>query len=156
MAVRLSTGCANAFAGGGSSDGSFKDVFTNAVIGVYTGTQPASADAAESGTLLGYITVNGGAFTPGSPTNGLTWDDAVNGSCAKPTATEWSIIPAATGTVGWARIYANDRTLGESTTAVRIDLACGVGIGELRFSTSTLTAGIKSIINTLNVFVPKA
>lgn len=156
MSVRLSTGCANAFAGGGSGDGSFKDVFANAVIAVYTGTQPATADAAESGTLLGYISVNGDTFTPGSATNGLTWDDAVNGSCAKPAGTEWSIIPSTTGTVGWARIYANDRTLGESTTTARIDLACGVGAGELRFSTSTLTAGIKSIINTFNVYVPKS
>lgn len=156
MAVRLSTGLANALAGGGSGDGSFKDVFANAVIAVRTGTQPANADAVESGTLLGYITVDGGEFTPGSATNGLNWDAAVDGVCAKPSATEWSIIPIASGTPGYARLYTNARTTGESTSAVRMDLQCGVGIGELRFSTSTLTSGVKSVVNSLSVTQPKS
>jgi len=154
MSVRLSTGCANAFAGGGSSDGSFKDVFANAVIAVRTGVQPTAANDTETGTLIGYITVNGGTFTPGASTNGLNWADAVAGVCAKPSDTEWGIIPIETGTPGWARIYANDMTTGASTTAIRIDIACGVGAGELRFSTSSLTSGIKSVVNSLNVSVP--
>ena len=62
MAVRLSTGAVNALAGGGAGDGSFKDIFANAVIVIRTGTQPATADAAETGDVLGMITVNGGAF----------------------------------------------------------------------------------------------
>lgn len=155
MAVRLSTGCVNAIAGGNSGDGSFKDVFANAVIAVYTGTQPANADAAETGTLLGLITVDGGAFTGGSATNGLNWDAAVAGVCGKPSAEEWAIIPDASGTAGWARLYANDMTTGSSSSAVRIDMACGVGAGELRMSTTSLTSGVKSVINSLNVTVPK-
>jgi hypothetical protein len=156
MAVRLSTGAVNALAGGGAGDGSFVDVFANAVIAVYSGTQPANADAAETGDLLGLITVNGGSFTGGVATNGLNWDAAVAGVCSKPSATEWSIIPDASGTAGWARLYANDMTTGLSTSAVRIDLACGVGAGELRMSTTSLTATVKSVVNSLNVTVPKA
>ena len=155
MAVRLSTGAVNALAGGGAGDGSFKDVFANAVIAVYTGTQPANADTAESGTLLGLITVEGGAFTGGVATNGLNWDAAVAGVCGKPSATEWAIIPDASGTAGWARLYANDMTTGASTTAARIDMACGVGAGELRFSTTALTVDVKSVVNTLNITVPQ-
>lgn len=156
MAIRLSTGAVNALAGGVAGDGSFKDVFANAVIAVYTGSQPINADAAESGTLLGLITVNGGAFTGGETTNGLNWDAAVAGVCAKPSATEWAIIPDAGGTAGWARLYANDMTTGESTTAARIDLACGVGAGEVRFSTTTLTVDLKSVVNSFSVTVPKS
>lgn len=155
MAVRLSTGAVNALAGGGAGDGSFTDVFADAVVAVYTGTQPANADAAESGTLLGLITVNGGAFTGGSATNGLNWDASIAGVCSKPSATEWAIIPAVSGTPGWARLYANDMTTDASETAVRIDMSCSVGAGDLRFSSTTLTAGIKSVVNTLNVTVPK-
>ena len=154
MAVRLSTGAVNAIAGGGSGDGSFVDIFANAVIAVYTGTQPANADAAETGTLLGLITVDGGAFTGGSATNGLNWDAAVAGVCGKPSAEEWAIIPSASGTAGWARLYANDMTTGSSSSAVRIDMACGVGAGELRMSTTSLTLGVKSVVNSLNVTVP--
>lgn len=156
MAVRLSTGCVNALAGGALGQGSFVQIFQDAVIAVRTGVQPADADAVETGTLLGLVTVNGGAFTLGNPTNGLNWEAAIEGVCAKPQAEEWAIIPTTTGTPGWARIYTNDFETGASDTAVRIDIACGVGAGELRFSTSTLTANIKSVVNTLNVIVPKS
>ena len=156
MAVRLSTGLVNALAGGGAGDGSFKDVFANAVIVIRTGTQPATADAVETGDVLGVITVDGGAFTGGSATNGLNWDAAVAGVCAKPSAEEWAIIPSASGTAGYGRLYANDMTTGVSTTAVRMDLACGVGAGELRFSSTALTATVKSIVNSLNITVPKS
>ena len=150
MANRLSTGDANAAAN------ARRTTYANAVIAVYTGAQPAGADSAESGTLLGYITVNGGTFTPGSPTNGLNWDAAVDGVFSKPTAEEWAIIPIASGTPGWARLYANAITTVASITAVRCDMQCGVGIGELRFSTSTLTTNVKSIVNTITLNQPKS
>ena len=156
MAVRLSTGLANALAGGGAGDGSFKDIFANAVIVIRTGTQPATADAAEAGAVIGMITVNGGAFAAGVATNGLNWDAAVDGVCAKPAAEEWAIIPSARGTAGYGRLYTNDMTTGASATAIRMDLACGVGAGELRFSSTSLTATVKSIVNSLNITVPKS
>lgn len=152
MAIRLSTGCVNALAGNTSTgDASLRDIFHEGVIAVYTGTQPANADTAESGTLLGYITVASGEFTPGSGTNGLIWQNAVNGVCPKPTETEWSITPIADGTAGWARLYDNARTTGASTSAKRIDMACGVGVGELRWTTTTFTTGVKFTIDTLNL-----
>ena len=156
MAVRLSTGLVNALAGGGAGDGSFKDIFANAVIVIRTGTQPATADAAETGDVLGMITVNGGAFVAGVATNGLNWDAAVGGVCAKPSAEEWAIIPSVSGIAGYGRLYSNDMTTGASTTAVRMDLACGVGAGELRFSSTNLIATIKSVVNSLNITVPKS
>ena len=156
MAVRLSTGAVNALAGGGAGDGSFKDVFANAVIVIRTGTQPANADAVETGDVLGMITVNGGAFVAGVATNGLNWDAAVGGVCAKPAAEEWAIIPSASGIAGYGRLYSNDMITGASTTAVRMDLACGVGAGELRFSSTNLIATIKSVVNSLNITVPKS
>ena len=154
MAVRLSTGLVNALAGGGVGDGSLKDVFVNAVIAVYTGTQPATADAAETGTLLGYITVGSGEFTPGSATNGLNWDAAVAGICAKPAATEWSITPIADGTAGWCRLYDNSRTTGASSTAVRMDFSCGVGVGDLRWSSSAFEEDVKMTLDTLSLQQP--
>ena len=156
MAIRLSTGTVNALAGGGTSDGSLKDIFNAGVIAIYTGSQPANADAAETGDLLGYITVASGAFTPGNATNGLVWGDAVNGVCEKPSATEWSITPSATGTAGWARLYSNAMVTGASSTAVRIDLSCGVGSGDLRWTTTAFTTGVKFTIETLNLIVSKA
>lgn len=59
MALRYSTYVRNFMAG----IGSFKDAFHNGRIEIYTGAQPASADAAVTGTLLCTITNNSGAIT---------------------------------------------------------------------------------------------
>ena len=150
MANRASTGEVNAIAN------ARRTAYANGVIAIYTGVQPAGADSAEPGILLGYITLNGGAFTPGSSTNGLNWDAAVDGVCEKPSAQEWSIIPIASGVPGWARLYSNTMVTGESAVAVRCDMQCGVGIGELRFSTSTLTVGVKTTVNSLPLRQPKS
>lgn len=52
MTLRYSTGVRNFMA----EDGSFRDAFQNGRIEIYSGAQPASADAAVTGTLLCTIT----------------------------------------------------------------------------------------------------
>ncbi len=59
MTLRYSTAARNFQAG----IGSFKDTFQNGRIEIYSGTQPATADAAVTGTLLCAITDNSGART---------------------------------------------------------------------------------------------
>lgn len=63
MTVRISTGLRNHLAGRGS----FKDAFEGGRLEVYSGTQPASADSAASGTLLCTFTDNAGTFTAETP-----------------------------------------------------------------------------------------
>ena len=60
MTVRLSTGARNAMAGRGG----FAAMFNKGYINVYTGAQPANADAAATGsTLLGTFSASSGALT---------------------------------------------------------------------------------------------
>lgn len=59
MTLRHSTGSRNFLA----ADGSFKDMFQNGKIEIYSGAQPASADAAVTGTLLCTLTDASGART---------------------------------------------------------------------------------------------
>ena len=59
MTLRYSTGARDFLA----ADGSFKDMFQNGKIEIYTGAQPASADAAVTGTLLCTITSGAAART---------------------------------------------------------------------------------------------
>lgn len=59
MTIRFSTGTRNALAG---SKG-FAKIFNKGSINIYSGTQPATADSAISGTLLGTVTLNSGALT---------------------------------------------------------------------------------------------
>jgi hypothetical protein len=149
MALRISTGSVNAIAN------AIRTLYANAVIAIYTGAQPANSDLAESGTLLGYITKDSGDFEAGVATNGLNWEDAANGVCAKPTDEEWSITPIASGTAGYGRLYTNAMVTGVSSSGGRIDLACGVGTGELKFSTTTLISGVKSVVNVMPLTIPK-
>lgn len=139
MAVKHSTGAINYYL----DTGSFKALFTNAVISIYTGAQPVNADAAATGTYLGDVTVGGLAFTPGSPTNGLNFDDAVGKSISKAAAETWIFKGIAAGTMGWFRLKGNAADNGlSSTTLPRIDGSCGVGAnGDLHFTSLGATIG---------------
>lgn len=60
MSVRQSTGLRNAMCGYIGFAGAFK----NGEIRIYSGTQPASADASATGTLLGVVTIGASARVP--------------------------------------------------------------------------------------------
>ena len=112
---RLSTGFVNGQAA------EFVETFKNGVLAIYSGAQPASADEAETGTLLCLITKDGGAFTPGQPDNGLNFGTPSGGAVDKDAAEMWSGKALVDGTAGWFRFYDNNYVTGASTTARRFD-----------------------------------
>lgn len=59
MTIRLSTGARNALA----LAGGFAGAFNKGSINIYSGTQPVTADAAVTGTLLGTVTLSSAALT---------------------------------------------------------------------------------------------
>lgn len=140
--------------GAGAGGGSLDELLRDGVLEVYSGTQPATADTAESGTKLLRITLSSGAFTPGSPTNGLNLATAASGTSSKESAETWSGVGLAAGTAGWFRFYANDYTTGASTTAVRFDGVCGVGSGELRMSSLTVAVGATTTVDSGSITQP--
>lgn len=79
MTLRLSTQLRTNLAG----TTGFSTTLANGVIEIRSGSQPASADDAATGVLLGTVTLNSGAFTPGVATNGLTFAAAAAGAVAK-------------------------------------------------------------------------
>ena len=122
MAVRLSTGFASAILG----PNSFESLFQYGTIEIRSGAQPASADAAATGSLLGRITTGGGAWTAGSPTNGLVI--VRDGRLVRKNPPDsWVLAGSATGTAGWFRWVTNVPDAGVySTSAIRIDGAIGL------------------------------
>ena len=94
----------------------FGTTFANGVIEVYSGAQPATADAAVTGTLLGTVTLGSGAFTPGVATNGLTFAAAAAGAVAKTGV--WSFNGVAAGT---ANIIISDVTGAEFAITVTVN-----------------------------------
>lgn len=123
----------------------FLDVMRHGTIKIYTGSQPATADTAESGSVLVQITVDGGTFTKGTSTYGLDFDAPSSGVLSKATAETWKGTASATGTAGWFRFYDNSLTTGASTTAIRMDGAVAASGEELDMSTSVTSGQVITI-----------
>lgn len=150
MTTRLSTGLRTALAGTG---GGFSTVFANGIIEVYSGAQPANADAAVTGTLLLTITLASGAFTAGTPTNGLTFAAAAAGVAAKTGI--WSGNGVAAGTAGWARFKANGVDAGAlSTVLSRMDMAVGTSGADLNLSNLVIAISSPNTVDTFTFTVP--
>lgn len=83
------------------------DILMDGCIEIFTGAQPANADAPQTGTLIARITRDGGAWTPGSPDNGLRW--VQDGRfAAKDPSHDWVLTGLGTGVAGWFRVKGNE------------------------------------------------
>ena len=153
MALRLSTGLRTELMGDGSGD-SLKALLANGVMELRTGSQPATADLAETGTLLVRITESSGAFTGGVATNGLEFDAAVAGVLSKAAAETWSGLGLAIGVIGWFRYHGNAYTLGESATAVRFDGTVATAGSQLVLSSTSVVVDIPISITTFSITQP--
>ncbi len=127
MAIRINTAAQNAIVD------THGDAFNSGAMEIRTGTQPASANDAVTGTLLGTITVPATAF--GAP---------ASGAVAK--AGTWSTTAVATGTAGWYRLrnsgdtIRQDGSVGTSGADAIIDNASIVSGGTITVNTFTITA----------------
>lgn len=123
MAIRLSNGLKAALYG----QYGFQAMMNYGLICVYSGTQPDSANAAPTGTLLARITNNGDTHVPGTATGGLQITQDASGRLNK--AGTWTLDGIDTGTAGWWRWKWNapdDDSL--SLYYPRVDGAVGEGL----------------------------
>jgi hypothetical protein len=127
--------------------GSFQDVFKDCVIKVYSGSQPASANDAPSGTLLCTFYSDGAAA-------GLEWGDAAAGIISKAVAETWSGTAGNTGTAGWFRIQCLGDSAGSSTVEERLDGACATSGAEMNMSSTTITSGAVQTISAAALTFP--
>ena len=127
----------------------FQEIFYLCFIDIYSGSQPASADNAYSGTLLATIYSDGSAV-------GLSWDDASAGAIAKKSTETWTGAGLADGTAGWFRIRCAGDTTGASSTKERVDGAIATSGAEMdATSTAVVTAAIQTITS-LTITLPAA
>ncbi|MGO9370682.1 MAG: hypothetical protein ACLQBD_01120 [Syntrophobacteraceae bacterium] len=143
------------FTGGG-----FLDLFENCVLAIYSGAQPAGADAAENGTLLLLITLASGSFAGGSPANGLNFaSPAIVGVLSKGSGI-WSGNAVASGTAAWFRLYSNGYNVGADAGLVwnRMDGSIGIsGSGaDLIVATTALTAAAPYTVDAFTVTLPQS
>ncbi len=154
MTIAYSTGAISKLLGKNGTDtgaDGLRGIFYNGVIRVYSGAQPASADAAPTGTLLGSITKDGAAFVEGVATNGLTLGAPVGRTVSKSTDV-WKFTGVAAGTMGWFRLQANavdDDSV--STSLSRIDGSIGITSGDMRVTSVTSAIGSTATVDTLTI-----
>ena len=151
MAISYSTGVISKLFGENGVDtgaNGLRGIMKNGVIRVYTGAQPATADAAPTGTLLGSITKDGAAFVEGVATNGLQLLAPSLRTVSKNTDV-WKFTGVAAGTMGYFRFQANavDND-SSSTTLDRIDGSIGITSGDMRVTSVTSIIGGTSTVDT--------
>jgi len=138
--------------------GSLRDIFKRGVLRIYTGTQPTTADLAATGTLLLTITLASATFTGGAVAAGLEFGAASSGSISKSASQTWSGVAVATGTAGWFRLYGNAAdeatTPAISTTLPRLDGSIATSGAQLNMSSTTITSGATTTIDTFTVTLP--
>lgn len=146
MIIRESTGLRNnRLKAGGKS---LADALANGKIEIRTGTIPASADDAVTGTLLCPVTLASGAFTSGVATNGINLDVAAAGAVSKKTTETWSGLNVAGGVAGYGIFYANTVATGASTTAERVYFDISTAGAFLNMTDTTLVNGEPTVIST--------
>ena len=146
MALRLSTGIRQALL----DTADFQTEFAVSFINIYTGTQPADADTAASGTLLATIYSN-------NPTDtiGISFDPPVLGTISKAVAETWAGTALATGTAGWYRLFeAGGNPAILSTTESRIDGNISTSGANMNMSSTTITVGTVQTVSTFDVTLP--
>lgn len=117
---------------------------TGGYLEVRTGAMPANADAADSGTLLGTLTMSADAFAAAA--------DAGDGGVEAEANTITSDTSAdASGTIGHVRVK-------DSIDAVICDLTASVtgGGGDAQFDTLTVVAGGQINLTGWTLRLPKS
>lgn len=149
--LRLSTGMRDALLG----TQSFKDIFMDGVIYIYSGSQPSSADSAVLGTLLGKVTLDANSFTFGNSANGLEFDTPSNGEISKASGDNWQFEGITDGVAGWGRLMGNaNDDLGQSESLPRLDFSIGRTGADLNLSNTDVAVGAIHTIDTFTYRIP--
>ena len=152
MALKFSTALLNAV------NNSIRTALATGAIYVYSGTQPANADAAPTGTLLGIATVGAGAWTaPGSVSNGLDFAASSAAVLNKSGSETWQFVAIASGTAGWARFVsgvAADSLTTDISTYPRIDMRISTSGAELNLSSLSIVTGATTTLDSFQISWP--
>lgn len=145
MAQKMSTALCNQLL----LNNPFKTIFNLGFLKFYSGTAPATADAALTGTLICTVSNN-------STGTGLTFDTtATGGVIAKNPAETWSGVNAASGTITHWRLVAAGDTGALSTTEARVQGTVGTGGTDIVVGNAALTSGATFTMNYFTeAFVP--
>jgi hypothetical protein len=142
MTIKTSTGLRNKML----DTGSLKSRLALGFIKIYSGAEPATADAAVTGTLLCTVSVSGGG-------TGLSLDTAAASGVLAKSAEVWSGAIVATDVAGYYRFSAAGDTGASSTTEERIQGSVAMAGGDLNLSSTSLTTNASLSAQTIDYYV---
>lgn len=141
--IKNSTGLRNAMLGTTGA----KAALTGAVLNIYAGTEPATADAALGGaTLLVSISKGGDG-------SALGFENPADGILVKSVSEVWVGTVLANGTPTFYRLQMPADTDTASTTAVRIQGSVG-NAGDLKLGATVLASGNPQSIDYYQLELP--
>jgi len=136
---------------GSARGGSMVDQFRNGTMVIRTGSQPSSADDAETGSELIQVTESSGAFVAGAADNGINFGQVADAELHAASGEVWSGAAGATGTAGHFRVYGNDKTTGASTTTPRVDGAIATSGSQMNMANTSITSGGTTTIDDVDI-----
>lgn len=147
MGMKISTGLAKAML----DTGSFKSSLSGMKLKIYSGTEPATADAAlGAAVLLCTVSDAGGA-------GALSFEAAAVGNVlSKLSSQTWSGTNVASGTASFCRLELASDTGASSSSEVRVQGDVGVAGKFLNLSSISLTAAAVQTVDSLSVTMPTA
>lgn len=147
MGMKISTGLAKAML----DTGSFKASLNGMKLKIYSGTEPASADASiGSAVLLCTISDAGGA-------DALSFEAAAVGNVLEKLSSQtWSGTNVASGTASFCRLELASDTGATSSSEIRVQGDVGVAGKFLNLSSTALTAEAVQTVDYLSVTMPTA
>ena len=122
---------------------------------MYSGSPPASPNAAVTGTYLGRVTKAGGHWDAGTATNGINLATPTLNVITKEPAEEWKFVCEVPGTIGWGRFVGNPVDAGgASDTLHRMDFDVSLTGGGASCTMTLITfttVGQTGVVQTFNL-----
>lgn len=144
MTIKTSTGLRNKML----DTNPLRTILNLGFINIYSGTPPATADAAATGTLLCTISVSSGG-------TGLTMAAAaVDGAIPKNSGEVWSGVNAAGGVASYYRHVGAADTGALSTTEPRVQGQIANVGSDMNLTSTTLSSGATQTIDFYQLYLP--
>ncbi|KJU81427.1 secreted protein containing Carbohydrate-binding, CenC-like domain protein [Candidatus Magnetobacterium bavaricum] len=137
------------------STGSFDEIFEGAVLKIYDGTAPSTADAA-----IGSVTANNLLITisrEGITNAGLHFGDAAAGILTKPIWETWKGTAVNSSTATFARLCLPDDPGTDDASAQahpRVQFTVGTSGTDIILSQTSITSGADTTIQTASITMP--
>ena len=145
MTMKISSALAKAML----DTGSLRANLTGMKLKIYSGTEPATADASLGSAVLLVTISDAGGAAP------LQFEAAATGNVLEKSSSQtWSGTNVASGTASFCRLELASDSGGSSSSEIRIQGDVGIAGRFLNLSSATLTSAAVQVVDYLSITMP--